>query len=183
MPAISEGRDAILQQLENSEQAGVSHGQANWQPNSGRSWSIWQCLDHLVRTNRTYCQSMQKAIERTGQRVTGTIAITPGWFGRWFIAKMEPPVQTAFRAVKKVTPGAEGDPHAALRDFVDSHTEARHIVSWWERADFNRIRFQNPFVPFLRFTVGTGLMIINAHDRRHLWQAGHVKQFEGYPAA
>jgi len=53
----------------------------------------------------------------------------------------------------------------------------------WDELDFNRVRFRNPFVPLLRFTVGTGLMIINAHDRRHLWQAQRVKEFEGYPAA
>jgi len=26
----------------------------------------------------------------------------------------------------------------------------------------------------LRFTVGTGILIITAHDRRHLWQARQV---------
>ena len=189
MPAISEGRDAVLQQLESSEQAaerliaGVSYAQMNWQPNHGKSWSIWQCLDHLARTNRMYCQSMLNAIAGTKPRTAGTSSISPGWFGRWFIAKQEPPVGARFKTLKKVTPGPEGDPQAALRDFLDSHTEARHIVASWEQVDFNSVRFQNPFVPVLRWTVGTGLMIINAHDRRHLWQAGRVKESDGYPAA
>ncbi len=42
--------------------------------------------------------------------------------------------------------------------------------------DLNRIRFKNPFVHLLSFTVGTGLLIILAHDRRHLWQAEQVGQ-------
>ena len=86
------------------------------------------------------------------------------------------------QTVKKVTPGTEGDAQIALRDFVESHSEARRVLASWEQVDFNRVRFQNPFVPVFRFTVGTGLMIINAHDRRHLRQAERVKESEGYPA-
>jgi hypothetical protein len=53
MPAISEDRGAILQQLESSEAAaarliaGVSRAQMNWQPDQGRSSSVWQCLDPI----------------------------------------------------------------------------------------------------------------------------------------
>jgi len=188
MPAISENRGAILEQLESSEEAaarliaGVSRAQMNWQPHQGRSWSIWQCLDHLARTNRIYCQSMLEAIAHPGPKMKGTSAIRPGWFGRWYIAKMEPPVRTRFKTVKKVTPEAEGDGQVALRDFVDSHAEARRVMASWEQLDLNHVRFRNPFVPVLRFTVGTGLLIVNAHDRRHLWQAERVKESDGYRA-
>jgi hypothetical protein len=46
----------------------------------------------------------------------------------------------------------------------------------------NSIRFRNPFIGFLRFTVGAGLLIIAAHDRRHLWQAGQVRQSAAFPS-
>jgi hypothetical protein len=52
---------------------------------------------------------------------------------------------------------------------------------WSSGIEFNRVRFKNPFVPLLRFTVGTGLMVINAHDRRHLWQAERVQVAPGFP--
>jgi hypothetical protein len=188
MPAISGDRDGILGQLESSERvarqlvAGVSDGQANWRPEPG-SWSIWQCLDHLGRTNRLYCRSMLEAIADSSKSAKGTSAIRPGWFGRWFIASMEPPVKARYRAARKVMPEAAGQAQAALHDFVDSHSEARRIVASWEHLDLNCVRFRNPFVPVLRFTVGTGLMIVNAHDRRHLWQAQRVKERKEYPAA
>ena len=188
MPAISGDRDGILQQLESSERAaaqlitGVSHAQANWRPNS-TSWSIWQCLDHLARTNRVYCESMREAIANGRQGTNRTSTIRPGWFGRWFIGSMEPPVRNKLRNPKKITPGTDGDPQAALKDFWDSHSALRRVMASWEQLDFNQVRFKNPFVPVLRFTVGTGLMIINAHDRRHLWQAQRVKEAKDYPAA
>jgi len=49
------------------------------------------------------------------------------------------------------------------------------------KFNVNRIRFRNPFVRSIRFTVGTGLLIISAHDRRHLWQAEQVRRSEGFP--
>src|SRR6267143_1263686 len=123
MPAISESRDAILYQLQSSEEAaakliaGLSHARMNWQPNDGGSWSIWQCLDHLARTNLVYCQSMLEAIARPRHHTRATKAITPGWFGRWFIAKMEPSAGTKYQTVKKVMPGIEGHVQVAMRDF------------------------------------------------------------------
>ena len=63
-----------------------------------------------------------------------------------------------------------------LRIFIAAHDEARSLVQEAREMDLNRIRFKNPFVGLLRFTVGTGLLIIGAHDRRHLWQARQVSK-------
>ena len=38
------------------------------------------------------------------------------------------------------------------------------------------IRFRNPFIPLLRFTVGTGLEIVAKHESRHLLQAEGVRR-------
>ena len=189
MPALSESRDAILQQLEQSEQAaigliaGVSAKQLNWQPNGGKSWSIWQCLDHIAKTDRFYCQAMLEAIAHSKSGMAATGIISPGLFSRWFIASLEPTSKAKFKAFDKIAPGPNGDAQTALREFAESHEQARRVISAWEVRDFNRVRFQNPFVPIIRFTIGTGLMIINAHDRRHLSQAARVKDSDSYPAA
>jgi hypothetical protein len=57
----------------------------------------------------------------------------------------------------------------------------RSVVRDGAELDLNRIRFHNPFVATLRFTVGAGLLIIAAHNRRHLWQAEQVRQAAGFP--
>jgi hypothetical protein len=56
-------------------------------------------------------------------------------------------------------------------------------ASWSSGIASTSVRFQNPFVPLLRFTIGTGLLVINAHDRRHLWQAERVEDAPGFPKA
>ena len=47
--------------------------------------------------------------------------------------------------------------------------------------DVNHVRFRNPFIPLLRFSVGTGLELHSSHERRHLLQAERVKTAPGFP--
>jgi hypothetical protein len=38
------------------------------------------------------------------------------------------------------------------------------------------VRFPNPFVRGVRFSLATGLHVIAAHERRHLWQAWRARR-------
>jgi hypothetical protein len=38
------------------------------------------------------------------------------------------------------------------------------------------VRFPNPFIRGVRFSLATGLHAIAAHERRHLWQAWRVRR-------
>jgi hypothetical protein len=188
VPDLSADRNSILEQLKQAEDAAErllgakSREQANWQPNQGTSWSMWQCFDHLARINRVYCQALEAAVEHPRATREGTPQrVEPGLLASWFIEGMEPPVRIRFKALAKVTPTEGGDPRDALQAYFKSHALVRHVLEFWDSVNFNRVRFKNPFVPLLRFTVGTGLMVINAHDRRHLWQAERVQDAPGFP--
>jgi hypothetical protein len=47
----------------------------------------------------------------------------------------------------------------------------------------NRIRFKNPFIAGLRFSVATGLQVLAAHERRHLLQAERIRASSDFPPA
>jgi len=159
---------------------GLSPAQLNWRPSNDR-WSIGQCLQHLVMTNRVYLPPIARALE--GQPVSVAVeAITPGWFGRWFIANyIEPSPRTRrSRAPAKARPSPQIEP-AVLDQFLRSNDAARALVRRASTYDVNRIRFVNPFVSVIRFTVGTGLEIIWRHERRHLLQAERVAAMPDFP--
>ena len=83
--------------------------------------------------------------------------ITPGWFGRWFIRNyIEPTVIRPARAPKMIAPAADVDP-SVLDRFLRGNQTVRDLVHRARNYDVNNIRFRNPFVPIIRFTVGTGL--------------------------
>lgn len=187
---VSASLSSILGDLEIAEReaseiiAQVSPAQAVWQPNHGRSWSIVQCLSHLARTNRIYAAAMYEAVSRANtQPQDASQPISPGFLSAWFIRSMEPPVRTRMKARSKVFPATQLQPPEVLADFIDSHKPVRSVAEASSSLDVNRIRFKNPFVPLLRFSVGTGLLVISAHDRRHLWQARQVTLAPGFPAS
>lgn len=158
----------------------LSPAQLNWQPAPGQ-WSVGQCLDHLLKANQVYVPPIARALD--GRPASAPVAdITPGWFGRWFIrTQIDPSTQRRRgRAPGKIAPAPNVDP-SVLDEFVRSNDAARDLVRRASGYDVNRIRFVNPFVPLVRFTVGTGLEIVWRHQRRHLLQAERVKQSPGFP--
>lgn len=158
---------------------GLTPLQLNWKP-SQDAWSVGQCLEHLRVTNEVYLPAMEASL--TGRPLLAVQDITPGWFGRWFIRNYIDPSSESkrARAPKQIVPGARVDPHI-LDLFLTSNQAAREFVRRASDYDVNRIRFKNPFIPVLRFTVGTGLEIVSKHQRRHLLQAERVKQAEDFP--
>jgi hypothetical protein len=105
-----------------------------------------------------------------------------GWFARWFITSfVEPSSNTKkARAPKKIVPGSRVD-LSILDRFLRSNENAREMNRSASGYDVNRIRFKNPFLPLLRFTVGTGLEIICKHESRHLLQAERVANSPKFP--
>ena len=153
--------------------------QLNWKP-TGDSWSVGQCLDHLLVANDVYLPAIADALEH--QRPSPVPDITPGWFGRWFIRNfIEPsPSGSKARAPRKIVPAPHVDP-SVLDRFLRSNEAARDLVRRAGPFDVNRIRFRNPFVPLFRFTVGTGFEILSRHQSRHLLQAERVRQSPAFP--
>lgn len=177
----------ILTELADSERRAsemvqsLSDTQVNWKP-SVTEWSIAQCLDHLAKSNSVYSAALHRAIEQARQEpVSAPISLRPGVFGRTFVRALEPPPKRKMKAPKKIVPCDQMNKDEVLREFLASEEAMRAVIREGARLDLNRIRFVNPFFRFLRFTVGTGLLIISAHNRRHLWQARAVLENPLFP--
>ena len=86
--------------------AGLSDAALNWQPNGGKSWSVAQCLDHLVIMNRMYVKALQDAVANNRDQLEPRkVPIQPsGWFMRLFISYEEPPPKIKLPAPKKIAP-------------------------------------------------------------------------------
>jgi DinB family protein len=158
---------------------GLSPAQLNWQPKPG-VWSVGQCLEHLRIGNEILVPAISAAL---ASRPPGRVDdIRLGWFSRWFIRNYIAPNPggARARAPRKIEPGKHVDP-SVVEAFLRSNQAARELAKRAGNYDVNRIRYINPFIPLLRFTVGTGLEIIEKHECRHLLQAEGVKQSPGFP--
>ena len=158
---------------------GLSPEQLNWKPTEDL-WSVGQCLQHLYIANEVYLPAIANALD--DRPLSPVHNITPGWFGRWFIRTYIEPSSRGkrARAPRKIAPALQIDP-SVLDLLLRSNDVARDLVRRAGAYNVNRIRFRNPFIPLVRFTVGTGLEIVWRHQRRHLLQAERIKQARGFP--
>ena len=138
-----------------------------------------ECLDHLAVGNEIYITAMRgpAASARAAGRSRRGPA-TPGLLGGWFAWSLEPPVTRRFRmkAPGKIAPR----PAPALSDvtprFFASHGAISQFVREYAGIDLTGVLFPNPFLPGLRFSLASGIHILAAHERRHIWQAWNVRR-------
>ncbi len=157
---------------------GLTEARGTWRAHDG-SWSVAECLDHLATANRVYLDAMRPAAARalSEGRVRRGPA-TPGLVGGWFVKYLEPPVKAGLkskapRAIRPRRSPALGD---AIAAFLGSQDEVRTFLRTCAAIDLAGVRFANPFIGGVRFSLATGLHVIAAHERRHLWQAWRVRQ-------
>ena len=172
---------SILNELDRSDEearqlvSGLSEAQLNWRP-SPTAWSVAQCLAHLGQMNSVLTAALRTAVRQANKNsAMPRKPIQPGWFGRWFISQMEPPPRRKMKSPKQGIPEARKSKEEIMKAFVAAHDQVRSLVHEAQELDLNRIRFHNPFIGLLRYSVGTALLVIGAHDRRHLWQANQVR--------
>jgi len=156
--------------------SGLTADQGVWRPAPG-AWSVAECLDHLASSHRAYLRAMEAA-------ATSALALgrrrrrpaLPGLIGGWFVRTLEPPVKPHFKmkAPVKAVPRESPALSDASEQFFATHNEARAFLRKYADIDLAGIRFANPFIRGIRFSLATGLHVIAAHERRHLWQAWNV---------
>ena len=156
--------------------AGLTGEQGNWRPDA-RSWSVAECLDHLAVSSRVYLRAMEEpAVRARGEGRLRRGPVKPGLVGAWFLRSVEPPVRARFKAPGIIRPRKDPNLPDALADFVASQEAVRAFLRSYADLDLAGVRFPNPFIPGVRFSLATGLHVIAAHQRRHLWQAWRVRR-------
>lgn len=160
----------------------VSARQLNWQPDGGQRWSIGQCLDHVTRTAEIYSKPIGDAVAAAAP--SRSTAARPNLLGRAFIWFIEPPVRVKTPAPGTAHPASMFDPAPVRSEFERSLADLQSLALRAVKVDSGRARFANPFAKDRRvFNVATGIMVMLAHARRHLLQAGQVKARPDFPSA
>jgi hypothetical protein len=163
--------------------APLTDAQANWQPGNGAGWSVAQCLDHLAKSNTVYTAHFLPVAERA--RVAGGAAfrgLRPTWAGRRFVKSLEPPPRQRIRTFKTLVPPSSIPLAQALAGYLASHEPYRRLLAVAAAIDPNRVVAANPFIGVVRMRLSTALLVVPAHERRHLWQARQVVQHPDFPA-
>lgn len=146
-------------------------------PASNGGWSVAQCLEHLTLMNEFYLRGWQEAVDEAAAAQRGPFrGLKPTPFGRWFAKSLEPPAKMKTKAIAAATPGRTMlTREVALARYRASHDGYRHLVRSAGAVDVNRIVRPNAIINRVKMRLATVLLVIPAHDRRHLWQAANAK--------
>ena len=160
---------------------GLNDAALNWQPNGGKSWSVAQCLDHLVIMNAIYVKALHGAVANNRDQLEPrkNPIQASGWFTRLLVSYEEPPPKIKLPAPKKIAPPSQLTSQV-LGEFQALQTQLGDFVREWGGADLGDLKVKDPLFP-IHHTADTQLLIIAAHNRRHLWQAENVKKNAGFP--
>ena len=160
--------------------AGLTPEQGIWRP-APAAWSVAECLDHLATANRVYLRALEpaaaQALQRGRRRRRPAV---PGLIGGWFVRSLEPPVKPRLKmkAPRTIVPRESPPLSDAAAQFFARHDDVRTFLRTYADVDLAGVRFVNPFIRGVRFSLATGLHVIVAHERRHLWQGWNVRNAE-----
>jgi len=155
--------------------------QINWKPGAGQ-WSVGQCLEHLILTDREMFVPLDEII--AGRKKTTLWERMPGvagFFGKMMVKWLAPDGTQKFKAMKSVDPAASTiDPRIVAR-FDEHQREAIGKMKALERLDPARIVMTSPFIKLMVYSALDACRIIVVHERRHFAQAQRVMAAPGFP--
>lgn len=192
-PAVSRTREELaadytdLDRLYSAFLRNYTREQLTWRPAAG-AWSVAECIDHVARVNGFYVPAIEAAIadSRTPFAPSDAPLRTAGLPSAFFLRSVSPQGRNKLKAPPKVRPVVDRtviDPEHALRRLLTTHDKIRGLLASTSQPDLNRLRFKNPFIPLLRFTVATAFLIMAGHGHRHHLQAQRVCESPGFPQA
>jgi DinB superfamily len=163
--------------------SGVSDAQFNWQPGPGR-WSMAGCFDHLNKSaGDLFMPMIDKAIAQARARnLTSGGPFVYSAIERWAIRNNDAPAKMKFKAPKKFQPAPQLPVDQVRADFLRWQDELQKRMRDADGLDLQRTKQVWPFWP-LKWSLGGLILMMLAHERRHIYQARQVRQNPAFPAA
>lgn len=158
----------------------LSEAQANWKP-SANSWSVNECLKHLVQSVGLYRENLAGAVEKL--KVKNPKAHEPSGrgtlLGRFLLGALEPAKN------KKMKAGGPFKLKASNVDLATEITALRDCIEWLgqmmaeaDELDFGKVKLRTPI--FLKISLAQTFKVQSLHNLRHVKQAVKVTKEDGF---
>ena len=158
---------------------GLTPAQLNWKPSAER-WSVGQCFEHLIKTNRGLFPTLETAAR--GERRSGLwerVSPLSGFFGRLVLRSLAS--KRKFPAPSALKPSSSGVDAGVVEQFVGQQGELADLVRANEGTDLKGTIVTSAISPFVTYSMLDACRITIAHERRHFAQARRVTETEGFP--
>jgi hypothetical protein len=159
----------------------LSPGQVNWRP-SAEEWSIGQCFDHLVVSERPFVPIFEEILAgRRRRRGWERVPVLPRLFGRLLVRTLRPDSGRKVRARPAVHPSRSAIDPAIIGTFLGQQERLRSLMEGIRAHDLEAIIITSPVLSLITYTLMDACRIIVAHEQNHVVQAKRVMESPGFP--
>lgn len=159
----------------------LSLRQLNWKP-AAQSWSVGQCLDHLLTTNAEYLPIFEAV--RAGHKKTTfleRLPLLPRLWGNLMIDAVSPEAPRKLRAPKILHPAQSDIDGAVVLRFAEQQEKLVEHFLTVDRLGLGSVVITSPVSPLITYSLLDSCRIMVAHEQRHLQQASRVTTNPEFP--
>jgi hypothetical protein len=162
---------------------GMSTAQLNWKP-SAEQWSVGQCFDHLIVTNRCFFPDMEKvASGKYKSSLWERVSPLSGFFGQYILKALDPEKGRKIKAPRAFIPASSDVDAGVIGRFERNVSEVAARMRATEGVDLRRTVITSPAMALVTYSLFDTYRIFVAHARGHFEQARRVTKAAGFPAA
>lgn len=158
----------------------LSDNQLNWKPSSD-SWSVGECLSHLINSNRLYFIKFQSIFKTNNCTEAIDFPYAQTFAGKMITKGVDPANIKKTKTFKPFFPDVSKIKKNILDDYTNSSNEFITLANKMKCLDLKKIKLSSPVNILLRMNLGDPLIFIPKHDERHLNQAERVKNHKHFP--
>ena len=158
-----------------------SAAQLNWKPSAER-WSIAQCFDHLIASNKGYLPIIESV--RGGKKQNTfweRLPVLPGLAGKLLLKSLDPASARKLKAPKSFQPAQSNISETIIDDFVAQQEQVIEGMKSTSNLDLEKIVITSPALSVITYSLMDAYRIIVTHERRHFQQAQRVAADSGFP--
>ena len=177
--SLQKGKEA--KEKVSHEFSGITHTQLNWRA-TPESWSIAQCLDHLIIADSAYFPDLKKITEGTykmslWERYSPFTAVN----GSILKKRLQETVGKKMIAPKSIRPSILKTGLDIIGRYDKNLDTFLEYISNCRDLDINKIVITSPTIKIVTYTLKDAFTFLLTHEHRHINQAIRVKANKGFP--
>lgn len=150
-------------------------------------WSIAECYSHLINYADLYFENITSAIsENRGTLTSASRPFPPRWLPQKIISLCEPPYKMKLKTIKAMKPVDTSqydrmellDEYLNIQDRLIAKLENAHQ----QNVHLGESKVTHPIFSIIKMTLSECFLLLEAHQRRHQWQAEQTLQALQKPA-
>lgn len=157
--------------------------QLNWKPSAER-WSVGQCFDHLIQTNRCFFPDMERVAAGTFKSSAwARVSPLSGLCARLILRALDPVKGMKTKAARVFLPASSDVDADGIEKFAEHQRELTERMRATATRDIRRTMVTSPVAAVATYSLFDAYRIVVAHERKHFEQARRVMEEPSFPRA